>query len=96
VEERYECSKSKKVKYNYRTEYNLPLPLPLKAATNQAEVEAFEKAKAEAAKNGQKFDPENVVRPSIPFQACLEAFASPETLQQYYSTAVNDKVPAEK
>lgn len=35
VEERYQCSKSKKVKYTYRPEYILPLPIPLEAAVNK-------------------------------------------------------------
>jgi len=34
VEERVECSVSKKVKYTERTDFLLPLPVPMEAATN--------------------------------------------------------------
>lgn len=35
VEERYQCSRSNKVKYTYRTEYLLPLPIPIETAVNK-------------------------------------------------------------
>lgn len=35
VEERYQCSESKKVKYTDRPEYLLPLPIPMEMAINK-------------------------------------------------------------
>jgi ubiquitin carboxyl-terminal hydrolase 5/13 len=54
VEDRFQCSKSKKVKYLYRTEYSLPLPIALEAAINKEEVAAYEAQKAEVEAKGQK------------------------------------------
>jgi ubiquitin carboxyl-terminal hydrolase 5/13 len=54
VEDRFQCSKSKKVKYTYRTEYSLPLPIPLEAAINKEEVAAYEAHKAEVEAKGQR------------------------------------------
>nr|CAD7445607.1 unnamed protein product [Timema bartmani] len=52
VEDRFQCCKSKKVKYTYRTEYSLPLPIPLEAAINKEEVTAFETRKTELKAKG--------------------------------------------
>lgn len=38
VEERVECSVSKKVKYTDRTDYLLALPVPMEAVTNRGTV----------------------------------------------------------
>lgn len=38
VEERYQCSSSKKVKYTYRSDLTLSLNIPLEAAINKEEV----------------------------------------------------------
>jgi ubiquitin carboxyl-terminal hydrolase 5/13 len=54
VEDRFECSQSRKVKYTYRTEYCLPLPIPMSAATNQDEVDAYEAKKKQAEEAGQR------------------------------------------
>jgi len=54
VEDRFQCSKSKKVKYTYRTEYSLPLPIPLEAAINKDEVAAYEARKTDAESKGQR------------------------------------------
>lgn len=52
VEDRFECSQSRKVKYTYRTEYCMPLPIPMSAATNQAEVDEYEAKKKQAEESG--------------------------------------------
>jgi ubiquitin carboxyl-terminal hydrolase 5/13 len=54
VEDRFQCSKSKKVKYTHRTEYSLPLPIPLEAAINKEEVAAYEAQRAEVEARGQR------------------------------------------
>ncbi|OWR51068.1 Ubiquitin carboxyl-terminal hydrolase 5 [Danaus plexippus plexippus] len=41
-------------------------------------------------------DPSEVVRPLIPFQACLDAFMKEELIEQFFSSALNKKVTARK
>ncbi|CAH0386302.1 unnamed protein product [Bemisia tabaci] len=96
VEERFQCSRSNKVKYLHRDEYCLPLPIPLEAAINKAEVEAFEQRKIEAEAKGAKLDPSDVVRPIVKLSSCLEALIKSETIDQFFSSAVNDKTTAFK
>ncbi|XP_059469989.1 ubiquitin carboxyl-terminal hydrolase 5 [Neocloeon triangulifer] len=95
VEDRFECSQSHKVKYTYRTEYCLPLPIPESAATNKDDVAAYEAKKKQAEEAGQRYEGE-VIRPHIKFDSCLESFSQSETIEQFYSTAINDKTTAIK
>lgn len=96
VEERLQCVKSGKVKYTSRTDYLLSLPIPLDAATNKVELEAYEKKKAEVLAKGEKMKPEDLVRPKISLQACLDHFSAIETVDDFYSTAVKAKSTAYK
>ncbi|XP_076762013.1 ubiquitin specific protease 5 [Xylocopa sonorina] len=96
VEERYQCSRSNKVKYTYRPEYLLPLPIPVEAAMNKDEVTAYEALKNEAEAKGQKLDSNALVRPRIKLSSCLQAFTRPEIVEQFYSTALNEKTTAQK
>ncbi|XP_014677519.1 PREDICTED: ubiquitin carboxyl-terminal hydrolase 5-like [Priapulus caudatus] len=96
VEERIECIQSKKVKYTYRTEYLLPLPIPLEAANNAEALQEYEEKKAIAEAAGQKLPPEALVRAQIPFTSCLQSAAAPETVYDFYSTALNGKTMALK
>ncbi|KZC06438.1 PREDICTED: ubiquitin carboxyl-terminal hydrolase 5 [Dufourea novaeangliae] len=96
VEERYQCSHSKKVKYTYRPEYLLPLPISLESAINKKQVAAYEALKKETEAKGQKLDSNTVVRPRIEFLSCLRAFVQSETVEQFYSSALNEKTTAQK
>ncbi|EZA52425.1 ubiquitin carboxyl-terminal hydrolase 5 [Ooceraea biroi] len=96
VEERYQCGKSSKVKYTYRPEYILPLPIPMEAAVNKDEVAAYEAQKKEAEAKGQKLDSNILVRPRIRLASCLESFNSSEMVEQFYSSALNEKTTARK
>ncbi|XP_032667917.1 ubiquitin carboxyl-terminal hydrolase 5 [Odontomachus brunneus] len=96
VEERYQCGKSKKVKYTYRPEYILPLPIPLEAAVNKDEVAAYENLKKEAEAKGQKLDSNALVRPRLKLSSCLETFIRSETVEQFYSSALNGRTTAYK
>ncbi|XP_013194321.1 ubiquitin carboxyl-terminal hydrolase 5 [Amyelois transitella] len=96
VEERLRCGASNMVRYTRRGEHHLPLPVPLAAATNAPAVRHYEEARARAAATAQPFDSSQVVRPNIPFAACLESFMKEETVEQFYSSAVNEKVTAFK
>ncbi|XP_026327826.1 ubiquitin carboxyl-terminal hydrolase 5 [Hyposmocoma kahamanoa] len=96
VEERVQCTVSNCVRYTARAEHHMPLPVPVAAATNAAAVREYEQRRATAEACGQKLDPMLVVRPLIPFQACLESFMKEETIEQFFSSAVNQKVTATK
>ncbi|XP_071869178.1 ubiquitin specific protease 5 [Bombus fervidus] len=96
VEERYQCSRSNKVKYTYRTEYLLPLPIPVETAVNKDEVAAYEALKSETEAKGQKLDTNALVRPRIKLSSCLQTFIRSETVEQFYSSALNEKTTAQK
>ncbi|XP_039301074.1 ubiquitin carboxyl-terminal hydrolase 5-like, partial [Nilaparvata lugens] len=87
VEDRFQCSVSKKVKYTHRTEYCLPVPIPLEAALNKEEVAAWEALKEEAQAKGQKVDFSQQVRPHIKLSSCFDVFTQVENVEQFYSTA---------
>eukprot|EP01133_Synstelium_polycarpum_P007874 gene7874-9244_t len=89
VEDRIECGSSGKVKYTRRTDNVLSLPIPLEATTNKDAVELYEQT---VALNGGKKDPLiDEVRPIVPLQACLQAFAESYQVADFFSTAVNKK-----
>lgn len=41
-------------------------------------------------------DPKDIVRPRISMQTCLEAFAATETIEGFYSSAINSTCAANK
>lgn len=96
VEERIQCTESRGVRYTTRPEHHLPLPVPIHAATNQDQLREYEEKRRQAEATGQRLDPSQLVRPHIPFQACLESFMKEETVEQFFSSAVNKKVTARK
>nr|CAG4714026.1 unnamed protein product [Naegleria fowleri] len=106
VEERIECSESKKVKYTHRKDNLLSLPVPLSAATNKAEYEEFcKREKEREAKEkelgvvqnvnsrplGTTSEKKEVVRPKVPLSKCLEAFAEVDAVENFYSSALGRK-----
>ncbi|CAH0692006.1 unnamed protein product [Spodoptera exigua] len=96
VEERVQCAASRGVRYTRRAEHHLPLPVPLRAATNLPQLHDYDARRAAADASGQRLDPSDIVRPHIPFQACLDSFMKEETVEQFFSSAVNKKVTAHK
>jgi ubiquitin carboxyl-terminal hydrolase 5/13 len=96
IEDRVECLTSKKVKYSYRDEWMLPLMIPLEQATNLDEVRKYEEERSLAEKEGRVLPGDSLVRPKITLRACLEKFAEAEMVDQFYSTALNDKTVASK
>lgn len=96
IEDRVECLTSKKVKYGYRDEYVLPLMIPLEQATNLDEVRKYEEERSLAEKEGRRLPDDALVRPKISLRACLDRFAEAEMVEQFYSTALNDKTTASK
>nr|CAH0100329.1 unnamed protein product [Daphnia galeata] len=95
VEERLQCLSSGKVRYTHRPEYNLPVPVPLETASNMEEVRLYNEQKKAAMAAGQHIS-DDIVRPKITLQSCLEALVRPEEVQNFYSTAISGKTTALK
>lgn len=96
IEDRVQCMSSQKVKYSYRDEWCLPLQIPLTAATNLDEVRKYEEDRIAAEKEGRRLPDDALVRPKISLRSCLDKFTEPEIVEQFYSTAINDKTTANK
>lgn len=96
IEDRVQCMSSQMVKYSYRDEFLLPVPIPLHLATNIDEVRIYEEERKKAEAEGRRMTDESLVRPKIPLQKCLEKFADSELVEQYHSTAINEKTSAIK
>ncbi|CAD0201188.1 unnamed protein product [Chrysodeixis includens] len=96
VEDRMRCAASGASRYTHREEFHLPLPVALAAATNAAELQEYQARRAKADASGQRLDPTTLVRPQIPFQACLESLMKEEPVEQFYSSALDEKVTAYK
>ena len=96
IEDRIECLASGKVKYSFRDEWCLPLQIPLNAATNIDEVRKYEEEREKAEKENRRLSDDALVRPKISLQSCLERFGELESVEQFYSTAINDKTTASK
>ena len=45
---------------------------------------------------GERIDPKDVVRPKVPLQACIDSFAQPEIIDDFYSPATKSKTTATK
>lgn len=96
IEDRVQCMASQKVKYSYRDEWCLPIPIPVHLATNIDEVRKYEEERKQAESEGRRLTDESLVRPKIPLRTCLEKFAEADAVEQFYSTAINDKTTATK
>eukprot|EP00899_Mesostigma_viride_P006052 jgi/Mesvir1/15448/Mv06630-RA.3 len=96
AEERIQCSASGAVKYTRRTDNVLSLTIPLDAASNLAEVAAWEESKKEKEGRGEKVATDDLVRPRVPLSACLEATTAAEEIGDFYSSAVKRKTTATK
>jgi ubiquitin carboxyl-terminal hydrolase 5/13 len=89
-EDRFECVESRAVKYIDRTDSFLSVQVPLDQAVNIDEVESQKKR--------QKIDaaPGEDVKLLVPFSACLESYFAPETVSDFYSTAIGRRGLANK
>ncbi|VDN14773.1 unnamed protein product [Dibothriocephalus latus] len=86
IEDRLQCGTTKKVRYSERQEYLLSLGIPVSAATNTAEVEAFEQRRKAAKEANLPFN-ETPVPLKISFDDCLKNWASTETIADFKSPA---------
>lgn len=96
IVDRVQCMASKKVKYSYRDEWILPIHIPLLSATNLDEVQDYENERIKAAAEGRRMTDDTIVRPKISLMTCLQKFADVDEIEQFYSTAINDKTTATK
>ncbi|KAK3551118.1 hypothetical protein QTP70_014016 [Hemibagrus guttatus] len=94
VEERIVCQQSQKAKYTQRVDYIVQLPVPMDQATNTEELQEAERLRDEAESSGNP--PPVAPRAQIPFSACMNALSEPETLTDFWSSAVQGKTTATK
>ncbi|KAJ8354938.1 hypothetical protein SKAU_G00225050 [Synaphobranchus kaupii] len=94
VEERIVCQQSHKAKYTQRVDYIVQLPVPMDQATNTEEIQEEERRREEAESAGAP--PPPAPRARIPFAACMAALSEPETLTDFWSSAVQAKTTASK
>uniref|UniRef100_UPI00358F787F ubiquitin carboxyl-terminal hydrolase 5-like isoform X2 n=1 Tax=Myxine glutinosa TaxID=7769 RepID=UPI00358F787F len=94
VEERTECVQSGRVRYTQRLDYIVQLPVPMDAAVNKAELAEYDERRRQAEAEGCPL-PEPT-RARIPFEACLSAFAEPESVEEFWSSALLAKSTAVK
>ncbi|TPP59242.1 Ubiquitinyl hydrolase 1 [Fasciola gigantica] len=87
IEDRFECGMTRKVRYSTRNELVLSVPIPMDAMTNRTEYEEWEQAERDAATSGTKLDPAAKIRPRIPFEACLRAWADKERVEDFRTPA---------
>ncbi|KAI3988164.1 hypothetical protein MKX01_011953 [Papaver californicum] len=95
IEERLQCP-SGKVTYNKRVDYTLSLNIPLHEATNKEQLEAFYKLKSERSLEGKEVSNDEIVRPRVPLEACLEIFSAPEEVHEFHSSVLKAKTTAIK
>ena len=96
VEDRHECGLTQKVKYLTRIEDYLPFSIPVDMAVNRDRVDEYHRKKAEVEAKGDRMKPDELVRPRIPFAACLSKFLEEEQVQDFYSSAAKTKTFARK
>ncbi|XP_069039154.1 ubiquitin carboxyl-terminal hydrolase 5 isoform X1 [Lepisosteus oculatus] len=94
MEERIVCQQSQRVKYTQRVDYILQLPVPMEHATNTEELQEYERRRREAEETLSP--PPPAVRAVVPFSVCLAAFSEPETLEEFWSSALQAKSTASK
>ena len=68
-----------------------PLSVPMDGVINKEAAEAFEKKKAEAKATGARIPDEEIVRPIIPIESCLEATMTEDHVGDYDSPCIEGK-----
>eukprot|EP00058_Branchiostoma_floridae_P015769 XP_002601257.1 hypothetical protein BRAFLDRAFT_95034 [Branchiostoma floridae] len=96
AEERIQCVQSGKVRYKQRSDYLLSLPVPVELADNREELVVYETRKREKESKGEKMDPKELVRAKLSLQTCLDSWAEPESIQDFYSSALQARSVANK
>lgn len=94
IEERTECNSSKNVRYHRSLQTILSLPVATETVRNRNDVDAFQAKKTAAESEGKRIDPEEIIRPKVALEDCLQKFSSDQTLDDYYSDAIKAKTTA--
>lgn len=83
---------------SYKTERStlLSLEIPVEAAVNKAEVDDYNEREQKRQKLKPEESSEDVVFPKVPFDACLQKFASDEIIEDYFSAFLNANSQAKK
>jgi len=89
IEDRFQCSQSKRVKYTHRVETCLSLQVDTDLAINKDKLKEYNEKKAAD-------ESTEVVRPLIPLMSCIELSARPEIISDFHSSAISAKTTAEK
>ncbi|KER20299.1 hypothetical protein T265_11108 [Opisthorchis viverrini] len=87
VEDRLECGMTSKVRYTTREDVCLSLPVPLTEMINREEYEAYEQRRQEAEASGTNLPTDDVVRPRVPFEACLASWSNTELIEDFRTPA---------
>jgi len=90
-EERLECDASHTVRYKELDDDMLRLAIPLEAATNTAEVAAWEKKKQDLEAAGEKPNMDEAVVPEVPMAALIESWGSNGHITDWKSPVTNEK-----
>lgn len=77
------------VKYTTRIEDYIPLGIPMSGAINKAEAEAYQKKKDEAKAKGEIIPEDQVVRPIVPFDLCLQSALEEEEVKERCNMCLN-------
>uniref|UniRef100_A0A8C4QUX2 ubiquitinyl hydrolase 1 n=1 Tax=Eptatretus burgeri TaxID=7764 RepID=A0A8C4QUX2_EPTBU len=102
VEERIQCCQSRKVKYRHRMDHMIHLPVPPEAALNKDQLLEWDRQwrGSESGRPGGPGGPggQTAGRPRarIPFGACLQAFAEPENVDDFWSSELQARAMAVK
>eukprot|EP01100_Stratorugosa_tubuloviscum_P005220 TRINITY_DN2361_c0_g2_i1.p1 TRINITY_DN2361_c0_g2~~TRINITY_DN2361_c0_g2_i1.p1 ORF type:complete len:865 (-),score=470.14 TRINITY_DN2361_c0_g2_i1:50-2644(-) len=95
-QERFQCSQSSRVRYLTRKDNVLSIPIDLDAATNKQQVEIYEQQLKQLANDKEALSQLKIVRPEIPFRACLQSFIGQESISNFYSSAIHANTTAFK
>uniref|UniRef100_A0A7S1TC20 Ubiquitin carboxyl-terminal hydrolase n=1 Tax=Compsopogon caeruleus TaxID=31354 RepID=A0A7S1TC20_9RHOD len=101
VETRLQCLTSSTVKYMYQEDNVLSLNIPIECAINHQQVLEYSDREAKRQKlkgsgNIPISDTEEPVKLRVPLLSCLECFATKEVIDDFYSSAVQQKTQALK
>jgi len=95
LQDRIQCLESGQVTYKTRAENVLGLEIAMECATNKEQVEEYQ-AKRQKMESDAKAEEVEVVRPVVPFDACLSLMAQAEVIPDFFSTATGRKGAASK
>lgn len=82
------------MRYHRSLQVVLSIPVATEATRNRSEIQEFEAKKAAMEAEGKRMKPEEIVRPRVALEDCLEKFSSEQILDDYFSDAIKSKTTA--